>query len=209
MDLLQTGQEIVILGVASYGLYSYTNFKKTTLELMPFYMLFVVGVQITSLIIQLFLNKTTSNALIYNIYDIVTYLFFLFWFYQVLPYKKIVVVVGITYFLILVFVLFTEDIMYSFSLLNSGAGAILILTLVITFFIYLINSDKVINFLSSPEFWIAIGLLTFNIGYLPLSLFLNNGIIENYTTVHIITTILIILLYGSFGISFALQNNRK
>jgi len=176
----------------------------SSLRYFIYYLVFV------SLIIEVSANlvrKFTSlgNHFIYNIYDIVTYTFFLFWFYSILKQKKMVKFLMLIYFIGLIFSLIFED-FFNILNINYYIGTIIILILVVTYFSSLLQKKEVIHFTKIPEFWISTGILVFNIGYLPIAFLLNFQLAQNdRVTIQIVILLLNVILYGCFIKAFLCQ----
>lgn len=143
---------------------------------------------------------TPFVTIAYTVYDVITYLLFTYYFYEVLKKDRRVVLYGIMYIVILLISLMIEDIRAPLTI-QSAAGTVLILLVTITYFISLIRSDEVLNFASLPSFWVASGLLVFNLGYLPITFSLNSSILPSEETLYGILAILAVVLYGSFIIA--------
>lgn len=171
----------------------YSLLKRSNQKYFIYYLLFVFVNEILQIFTAEYLNISTLFNI--NLYDIVTYLFFVIWYFRVLKNKIIVKVLGFIYLMFLIISLVTENIFNEFLEINTYAGTVLVLILVIKFYSELLIKNETINFLKEPKFWISTGLLIFNVGYLP-TLFLLNLNYYEIINVDLIMTVLNIFLYS-------------
>ena len=164
--------------------------KRSNQKYFIYYLLFVFVNEILQIFTAEYLNISTLFNI--NLYDIVTYLFFGIWYFRVLKNKIIVKVLGFIYLMFLIISLVTENIFNEFLEINTYAGTVLVLILVIKFYSELLIKNETINFLKEPKFWISTGLLIFNVGYLP-TLFLLNLNYYEIINVDLIMTVLNII----------------
>tara|TARA_R110001632_G_scaffold149752_5_gene267178 strand:+ start:926 stop:1555 length:630 start_codon:yes stop_codon:yes gene_type:complete len=167
-------------------------------QYFEWYMLFVICVQICSELLYAYGSDEYGNSIIYNIYDVVTYLFFLRWFYHIVPYKKLVLISTLVYGIAFVTSLFVDDYIVDFSRINTYTGTLVILILTNAYYVSLLKREEIVSFTRLPSFWIASGLLIFNIGYLPLTLLILSKSTFILFDLSIVTTLLTVVLYGCF-----------
>ena len=115
-----------------------------------------------------FSDDRRIDNIFYTIFDVVMFSFFILWFYEVLSKRIFVIKLLVLYFSLLIVSLIIEDISKPLIIAQTG-GTIILFYLTVVFYVRLLKSDEVVAFLKLPEFWITIGLLIFNLGYLPLS----------------------------------------
>jgi len=178
--------------------------NNSSLRYFIYYLVFVfLIIEVSANLVRKF--TSLGNHFIYNIYDIVTYTFFLFWFYSILKQKKMVKFLMLIYFIGLIFSLIFED-FFNILNINYYIGTIIILILVVTYFSSLLQKKEVIHFTKISEFWISTGILTFNIGYLPIAFLLNFQLAQNdRVTIQIVILLLNVILYGCFIKAFLCQ----
>lgn len=193
--ILYLTQAVAVMAALRH--YSYIqkgNFKNIT-----FYMVFIVVLEILA---NYFQGKGMSSARFYNLYDIVTYAIFVFWFYQILIKKRIVLAIALFQLCGLIFSMVYESFFINYWLVHTFTGTMSILILVFMFYTDLLIENKVHKFLKLPEFWIATGLLIFNIGYLPILFLVESPIVHDPTLVQFVLTLLNIIMYGCFTYAF-------
>ncbi len=116
-----------------------------------------------------------QNYWLFNIYLLVDYSFFLYFFTSLLKknkIKKTLNIINIVYVIIGTLILIASDTFFiRDSIYTVTLGTILLLFAIILFYFDLLKSDKIINFKKYLPFYISIGLLGFNMCTTPLSIF--------------------------------------
>jgi hypothetical protein len=118
------------------------------------------------------------------IYNILTYLEFnclLFFIREILSFKKtkkvvtvLVLVFNIIYFLSTLYLCFQGDYLLTYNDIASISGSFSITIAIFLFFKDFINSDRILNFKKSLSFWIAVGLLIYYLGTIPITSIMNS-----------------------------------
>lgn len=148
--------------------------KESKLHLLPFYLLFIVVVELSAryLIRELGYKK---NGWLYNISIPLEYTFFLYLFflhYISVRLKMLTKYTTILFSLFIIAVLLIIGSVYSFNTIFLKVGSLIMIIFSILYFYDLLISDRVISPLTEPFFWICSGLLIFNVGefaYISLS----------------------------------------
>lgn len=172
------------------------NYKNTPLWI---FLPLLVYTALNELLITVFLNLGVkiSPREFYNVYSVISFLAYLYWFDKILKLK---------YWKWIVLVIFLSATLYDLllgqevkQLFKVGliSQAIIILSFSVVYFSRLLNEDRVIHYWKIPEFWFILGLLTFYIGFTPLLLItgLDMGIGRVYA---ISINILNLILYGCY-----------
>ncbi len=159
---------------------------------------FVNEVSITVLMKSGVIN---SPRIFYNVYSVISFLAYLYWFDKILKLK---------YWKWVVLLIFIVAIGYDYSLhgavrqfFKTGlvTQSIILLLFSVIYYIRLLKEDKVIDYQKVPEFWFILGLLTFYIAFTPLQLVTGIGLdIGKAYSVAII--VLNFILYGCYIIGF-------
>jgi hypothetical protein len=167
-----------------------------------------------------FLTELTSSILgwcfQYNfvvafiIYDFVSFLFYMFWFYSILNKKlnkKVIYFMG-SFFIIVAVLDFIFQDWQTTNKYTFICGAFIIIISSLLYFSELLKSDKILYLKSELGFWIAIGLLLFNVGFVPIEIFKDtfNSISE---TRIVITICLNIILYTCYSLGFIWVRKEK
>lgn len=145
-----------------------------------------------------------DNIWVYNIYILISYLFYFYWYYNKLKTKLLK---QITFLFILLFIIFD---CYSFIVedpkehhINAFIfGAIINLFCTIMFFYELLSSKRIINLECTLSFWIATALLLFNIGMIPFMIYTETLIRSDQKLYMTILISLNVILYTCYSIGF-------
>lgn len=203
---LQIISYIFIFSALLVAILNNNNLKNTSEKYFVYYLSFVFTIEMLQIILHNYYKLNTS--FIYNLYDIVTFSFFIYWYYKVLDSKKLVKMAAVIYLIALISSLFIND--FFSENLNSSIyiGALLILILTIIYFSELLNKDEIINFSQNSKFWISLGLVVFYIGYLPI-LFLLSSKYAKQVNIDFMITILCVLTYSFFIKGFLCSQTTK
>ncbi|NAS30065.1 hypothetical protein GTQ40_03700 [Flavobacteriaceae bacterium R38] len=171
-------------------------------------------------IIISFLKRFISEPLleakhiwIVNIYGIAAYLIYIVYYYLLSTKKrnkKILFIIGI------IFMSFTVlDIVINYDLFNKDylniitvVGSITFLLATIIYLGEVFNSNEVLAFHKTLNFWIVVGALMFHLGTAPIFIFAEKLKFSNTAYVYILATFNHIL-YGSFIIGFILNARQE
>jgi len=141
---------------------------------------------------------------IYNIYMMISFLFFYFWYHTILEGKKqklVVILFALIFLAIssrnLIFESWEQYHKYSFV-----TGALFTLICAIFHFWQLLNSDEVLEIKFKLSFWISTGLLLFNVGMIPFMLLSEYFDFSGNAYYIFIIIGLNLILYGCYSIGF-------
>lgn len=146
------------------------------------------------------------NYPMYNVYLIVSFCVYLYWFDQLLRLHFWKWIILLLFSLVVIYDIFIDG--FSNGLLKNTLyfQAVLMLTFSLAYFSNLLRRNEVIHYQNLPEFWIVTGLLMFYIGFIPLSI--ANGTIKMHNTYMIAINILNYVLYGCYIIAFYVSGRR-
>ncbi|WP_046755294.1 hypothetical protein [Kordia jejudonensis] len=182
------------------AIWYWKRYKHSTQRHFLWFLMYVVCHEIVGLSYKYFFKM--SNDIFYNLYTIISFLFYFLWFYKILQKRKWFVHIILTTFSILfLYDLFDKNPFHELYLNPIIVGSFGVLILTISYFVELLNTDSIVSFARSQTFWIVTGLFSFYIGLLPLLLFhayLKYGS-DFYT---IVITVLNVVLYGCYLKSF-------
>ena len=143
-----------------------------------------------------------DNFIIYNVYMIVSFLFYLYWFQRVLKNKKFVYILTVFFMVFALYSIVTEDAFVALFQFAFVAGIMCIITLTLYYFVKALKSEQITAFLKDPKFWIVTGLFLFHLGFLPtLLLMLKLDMLS--VRYYLVITSLNIVLYGCYIKAFA------
>ncbi len=190
---------IIQLSAIIVGIYYWKDYYNTKQKYFLFIIIFAFLIDLFSGLISGYTGKRFS--LLYNILTIVSFLFYLYWFYHLLNKRKLILLFILIYLVTTIYFLITKNIITELYSRLYLVGTISILACSILYFVAMIKTNLVIEYKHSQRFWLVTGLLIFYIGYLPLHLLL--PIIKaNSLEFKIPMIILNVLLSGCYIISF-------
>ncbi len=144
-----------------------------------------------------------NNIWVYILFGFVSFTFFFYWYWSILKkplFKKVIIYLSLLYVIIALKEMFTES--WEFNHVSSFvAGAIVVIIASVLYFYELLNSDKVLNIKYNLRFWIATGLLLFNVGMVPFIVFSKEFSVHDILR-NIILVSLNIILYSCYSLGF-------
>lgn len=175
-------------------------YRHSTERYFLWFMIYVVIHEVTGLCYTYFIDNL--NDIIYNVFTLVSFLFYFFWFSKILWKRLFLIPVLLSIFLIFyLYDLFDKDVFYNLYLNPIIAGSFCILILTISYFVELLNTNTIMSFASSQRFWIVTGLFSFYIGLIPLLIF-HSYLDYGGHFYSIVITVLNAVLYGCIFKSF-------
>jgi len=187
------------------------KFKNTVYMYFLYYLLYTALNEITAL--YLFNNTFhISNQVLYNIYNPITVLFYLYFYKAFIKGKRTKKLIN--YFqltlissYIIEFLFFKLDFLSQEATYSNNFGSLLLLIVIILFLFEIINDEKIVfNLYKSMIFWMSIGLLLFVVGTIPI--FISVDLMNFNNTYLFILYGLNIIMYGSFIIGFIVSKKK-
>lgn len=144
-----------------------------------------------------------DNEWMYNIFMLISFSFYLSWYYSILQRKglKKTIIVFTALFVCIAFWSFAFQSWSSYHKYTFVTGALLTMVCTIFHFWQLLNSDEILEVKYKLSFWISTGLLLFNMGMIPLML-LSSHLNFSEIQFYILIITLNIILYGCYSIGF-------
>jgi len=208
---------VIILFLAQFialatSIIYYPRYNKTYQRYFLHLMAFVVLVELSGFLLSSYENGDQGllkqwtgldSRFIYNVYIIGSFLFFFYWFSQILEKHQTLVSLftigfGISIVYCILFIGFF-DLIWLLPILVGGVFTIILSCL---WYAQKLTSDDAFNFLRSQKFWIVTGLLIFHLGIIPLLYFQNYVIRVFPMSYGAIIMSLNIILYGCITFSF-------
>lgn len=182
-------------------------YKNTTQRYFLWFLIYVVCHEIAGLCYPFFFKG--YNDIIYNLFTMISFSFYFFWFHKILEKRKWFVYILATMFsVVFLYDFFDKDIIANLFLNPIITGAFCVLVLTISYFVELLNTDSITTFATSQKFWIVTGLFSFYIGLLPL-LILHSHLDYGGNFYSIVITVLNAVLYGCIFKSFLCLKKKK
>lgn len=161
--------DAIIIITAIIGSFHYKKYKNTPLKYFLFLLWYGIFTEAMGIIVSIVFKY--PNHIVYNIYVLVRALFLLWLFGN---YFKNKINIKITQFFIIfltigfiINTIFYENILATQSFTYYISSLLLIIT-VILFFIEILNSDAILKIKNLLIFWVAAGVLLFELGFTPV-----------------------------------------
>ncbi|MFK8059646.1 MAG: hypothetical protein AB8B78_06085 [Polaribacter sp.] len=144
-----------------------------------------------------------NSMWIYILFFFFSYLFYFCWYYSILVNKrqKKIMLSGILIFLIIAFFDFFTQSWEHNHIKTYITGSIITVVGSFMFFSEVLNSNQVLNVKNKLGFWISVGLLLFNVGLVPFTIYSKTFDAE-YEFRTIILVGLNVILYTCYSLGF-------
>ena len=185
-----------LMAIVHYRKYRASNEKYFLIFLWYTFLVDLVGAALGHI-------YNVDNYWLYNGYLVTMYLFYFYWYYQILKSNAFR---RFTRFFSAVFILvalasFIWQPMDNYHMYTFNVGALFVLILTVFHFYQLLNDDQVLIVKYKLSFWISTGLLLFSVGMIPL--FSLSEYLDFQGAGYIITLVsLNVILYGCYIIGF-------
>ncbi|MFC5048776.1 hypothetical protein [Aquimarina hainanensis] len=210
ISLLNIGTFIQFVSAIFSSFYFY-KYKNSILKFFSFLLWYTFLNELLGIFIADFISR--FNALIYNIYHIINFLF-LFIIYKK-TIKNIKLKQYIKYFLLIYLIAFFingfyENYLIEFQTIPHIIGASLMLITIGFYFVELLNSEKVLNINRYLLFWISVGLLIFFVGNIPFRVVRNYyADLPGISILFLINIVLTIIMNICFIIGFICSSKKQ
>lgn len=217
LEFLKNNYFFILYGITLIiALVRYHRYFDSVLQYFPVFIGYTILTEALGYLIAHFdafqLNYTdeypTSNNLIFNVYDLVFFMYFYFIFWQIIPlsrHKNIIKCGALVYIVASLLNPFIQNFIIYPQLYALIVGS---LVLVLCIFQYL--KSRSIYLKDDKMFvWISIGLLTF-VPFFPIILYLGLFNEEVYYKLHLrrVQHVLIVAMYTCFSIGFLLMKKK-
>lgn len=153
------------------GFYNYKKIKESfPLKMFLFFLVYSFFTEVAGMFFAFYLK--VSTAFIYNSWNIVSYLFYTYFFLSKIENKtkslfiKGFAIIFVTLFLISA--LFSQNYLSYIFKNNIILGKVLMIVVIMIYFTELLKSDMILNIKESLFFWISIGVFIYSIGFIPV-----------------------------------------
>jgi len=191
------------------GIYHYKKYKDTLLKYFLWFLCYGFMTEMLGIIVGVGFKK--PNHIVFNIYAVIYYLFFYWLFYKFLKNKRNKIIVN--FFVFSFIIMFIIDSFYFSSVFGNFQyytllfGSITLIITIILFFIEILNSDAILKVKNLLIFWVAVGVLLFQLGFIPVFLatkYINysNGLTYGYI-------LLLLNFITSFCYSYGFISSKK
>lgn len=192
-------------GIAAlFAFICYKKYSHTYLRFFPWLLLYVFVTEVSAIFV---LERFHTNVVIYNVYNIILFLYFYFVYYKNTTSSRNRKVI-LTAVLIFMLSSIANAVFSSFytnpQLLAYIVGACMLILCIILYFIEILYTSQELKIDRDLLFWVSIGLLLFYVGYIPIKLsrhFFESREIA-FMTLLVVHRILILIMNGCFIIGF-------
>jgi len=186
------------IGAFIIAILMWKKYKNSTQRNFLYFLTFVIIIEALGYLFPRYFN--IKSAYIYNVFTLVSGVFYMLWFRLILKQRQIISAFVFVFLLAVFYSVFSQG-FDSFWKIPLIILTVLILASSTIFFSNLLNKKEVVHFQSDQKFWIVTGVLIFYIGYLPIPL------LQKYLDVsgiyfRITIMILNMIMYGFFIKSF-------
>lgn len=181
----------------------YPCYKKTTEKIFVFFLGYTLLTELVGLYTAYVLK--VNFTINHNVFIIVSFLVYFYWFYKILiskQQKKLVVVLSGVFLIVGIYNFVTQK-HTNFHAITFIIGALGNIITSLLFFTQLLNDKLQIEVKHNLKFWIATGLLLFNVGMVPLMVFSEEFNAYNKLRIAILV-VLNIILYTCYSLGFIL-----
>ncbi len=154
------------------GIYHYQKYKDKFLKYFLWFLGYGFLTEMLGIVVGIGFKK--PNHIVYNIYAMIYYFFFYWLFYTYFKNKRNKLIVS--FFipcLIIVFVIdsfFFNNVFDDFQFYTLLFGSITLIITIILFFVEILNSDAILKVKHLLIFWVAVGVMLFQLGFIPVFL---------------------------------------
>jgi len=154
------------------GIYHYKKYKNTFLKYFLWFLCYGFFTEMVGFVVSDISKK--QNFIVFNIYALIQFLFFLWLFYKYYKtpvYKTLIKFMwGVILLFFIINTLFFQDIYVTYQSYFFLIGGVFLLISVILFFIEILNSEAILKIKHLPIFWVAVGIMLFQLGFIPVFL---------------------------------------
>lgn len=169
MDYIGSYSKYLALAAALVGTYLYHHIKGTKAKYVVWIIWYGVLTEFVGVYYYSWFER--PNAIVYNIYTLVSITFFLWWFRSLLSSNKrkqiVKYFIGVFWVTNIVNAKLLDNVLYQGTNYAFVVGVILLVITICYFFIEMFNKEIVLNIRDSMYFWFALGVMLFYATFLP------------------------------------------
>jgi len=189
---------IMLIAAFIAAIWYWPKYKNTPQKYFLFFLAYIIIHEAIGYFYGNIREDEEKNNLVYNLFIIVSFLFYFFWFRKIIPNKRLILLCSLVFIGAILFTTINEGFLNRLWTFPLYVGSICILLCSVLYFSSLIQKKEVVYFYKLQPFWITAGLLIFYIGIIPYFFF--EWIKEEYVRYYLHS--LNLLLYLCFLISF-------
>ena len=209
--MIHFSPDLIALSVAiPVGMITYRKSNPGYLRIFPFFLLLTL---LTELLGELYQDPGKNNIIIFNLFTILEFSFYLFFFKSVIPSNSIKKAISITQIFLPIICLVNVFFIQGRNVFHTHTYTISCIVMVvygIIYFYQLFNQEKKINLLREPAFWVSIDIVFFFISAFSIMGALNYISTLSHKMSYLLQSVfhmLNVLFYCLFIIAFLCQKN--
>tara|TARA_R100000541_G_C1885780_1_gene82925 strand:+ start:37 stop:687 length:651 start_codon:yes stop_codon:yes gene_type:complete len=188
----------------------YKKYSHTYLRYFPWLLLYTFVTEIAATFMW---ERFEGNVVLYNIYNIVFFLYFYFVFYKhtkSIRDRNLILIATAIFLVSCVANLGFSSFLENPQLLAYITGACMLIFCIILYFVGILYTPRVLKIKTELLFWVSIGLLLFYVGYIPIKITRHffTEIDNSYHILRSVHRILVLIMNACFIIGF-LWTRRK
>lgn len=193
------------------GLFFYKNNSHSKLKFTVVYIGIVTIIELVSYLLRI---NGVNNIFLYNILGVFEFCLFTWIYYYLITSvrikKLIIILIPISIIIYTINGIFFSNPIFLSYLNFALAFKSLVITLIIMLYLFeIVKTEKVLYLKEIFAFWMSIGLLFFQVGYLPFKL-LHPYLEDNsLNLIYTIQTPCSLLMYGSFSIGYIISKKEN
>jgi len=197
---------------AIFSLKYYYKYKRVpVLKFFTILLWYIFLNELLGLYIRTFI--TDHNAIIYNIYFGINFIYFFILFRKYLSkskFKSIVLTFLVIYIIAYILEGIFKNYLIEFQTFAYILAALMLIVTIIFYFIEILNSDKVLVIKKNLLFWISVGLLLYYVGYIPYRIIRNFYTeLEKSSVIIAVNVTLTIIMNTCFIIGFIWSDKKQ
>jgi len=162
--------DAIIIITAIIGSFHYKKYKNTPLKYFLFLLWYGIFTEAMGIVVSIVFKY--PNYIVYNIYVFIRAMFLLWLFSKYLKKTKSKQIVKYFIYLTVLFfiinTLFVQNIFKDSQSYFYFFGGILLIVTILIFFIEILNSEAILKIKNVLIFWVAAGVLLFELGFTPV-----------------------------------------
>ena len=204
LEELRSYSKYLALVVAIVGLFKYKDYAHTKAKYFLFSVWYIVFTEFLGTYFYKWFDML--NYPVYNTYRLVQLTFYLWWIrlllQSVVKRKILAGFIVVSVLAHLIDNIFIHSFLYESATYGNTLSVIFVAISICLYIVEQFNSEKVLTITSSKYFWFLIGVLIFNVTYLPFKIAFKYFIFGDIRPLSVVNFILCVILYSCFLVGF-------
>ena len=206
-SLLELGYKPFYAITLIFSIWRYPKYFDTALRFIPILYLYTFLNELLGYLtksnehIALIFSDLADNSIIYNLYTIISYLYYyyIFWSFSTdKTFRKNIVYGTIIFLVSCIINVFLQSFASDFQTLTYLVGGCILLYCAISYLWSFVSQNIAFRFKQNILFWISLGLTIFYIGYLPIKILKFYNLTYGLTESPMVRNIHLTLIYAMY-----------